>query len=180
MSAATTVPVLPGLRAGHGRSAERAVETWLQVAWLMLAEGRAYVEDLEGGVEQPAMQQAAKLRMVEQLVDIDGRLAGRSPVADAHCLAVGLEYGMQELVDASGAELVEIFALDEGLDGETCRIDDTLVLWQRLLDAFPGELPDRLVAQGQRDMLVTLRGWAELARAAGLDVGLLAPLMKEA
>jgi hypothetical protein len=175
-----TVPVYPGLRAGHGRPTGPTVEIWLQVAWLMLAEGRAYIEDLEGGTTQPEMQQAAKLRMLEQLVDIDNRLAGRSPVADAHCLALGLEYGMQELVAASGSELADIFGLDEEFGGDTCQVADIFLLWQRLLDGYPGELPDRLVAQGQRDMLRTLQTWAALARSAGLDVGLLTPLLKDA
>jgi hypothetical protein len=146
----------------------------------MLAEGRAYVEDLDGGAGQPQMQQAAKLRLLEQLVDIDTRLAGRVAVADAHCLALGLEYGMSELVGATGEQLAQIFGLDEELGGPACRTEDVLVLWERLLDAYPGELPDRLVAQGQRDMLLTLQRWARLARAAGLDVGLLTPFMKDA
>ena len=179
-SAADTVPVYPGLRAGHRRNTAQAVEIWLQVAWLMLAEGRAYIEDLEGGTQQPQMQQAARLRLLEQLADIDNRLAGRVPVADPHCLAVAMEYGLQELLAASGTELIEIFGLTEELGGDTCEVSGIFTLWQRLLDGFPGELPDRLVAQGQRDMLLTLQGWAKLARSAGLDVGLLAPFMKDA
>ncbi|MFI5779559.1 DUF6031 family protein [Nocardia sp. NPDC051570] len=175
-----SVAVYPALRAGHGRATAPAVEIWLQVAWLMLAEGRAYIEDLEGGTSQPHMQQAAKLRMLEQLVDIDNRLAGRSPVADAHCLALALEYGMQDLMDASGVELAEIFGLDEDFGGPACQVEDIIVLWERLLAGFPGELPDRLIAQGQRDMLRTLQDWARLARATGLNVGLLTPFMKDA
>lgn len=180
MSVVEEVPVYPGLRAGHGKDSADAVTTWLVVAWLMLAEGRAYIEDLEGGVAQPQMQQAAKLRMLEQLADIDNRLAGRAPVADAHCLAVALEYGTHELVDASGPELAEIFGLDEEFGGDTCAVDGIFALWRRLLDDYPGELPDRLVAQGHRDMLRTLQDWAALARSAGLDVGLLTPFLKDA
>lgn len=179
-TAAERVPVYPGLRGGHGRGSAETVAVWLPVAWLMLAEGRAYAEDLEGGAAQPQMQQAAKLRFLEQLADIDNRLAGRTPVADAHCLALALEYGTHELVDASGAELAEIFGLDEEFGGDDCAVESVFALWERLLAGFPGELPDRLVAQGQRDMLRTLRVWAELARSAGLDVGLLTPFMKDA
>jgi hypothetical protein len=177
---AATVPVYPGVRAGYGRPAAVAVRSWLEAAWLMLAEGRAYVEDLVGGVAQPQMQQAAKIRLLEQLADVDSRLAGRTPLADAHCLALALEYGMSELADASGEQLAGIFGLHEEFGGDRCMVEPIFVLWERLLDGFPGELPDRLVAQGQRDLLATLRTWASLARAAELDVGLLAPLMKEA
>lgn len=177
---ARSLPVFPSVRAGHGRATAAAVETWIQVAWLMLAEGRAYIEDLEGGTDQPQMQQAAKLRLLEQLTDIDNRLAGRVPAADAHCLALALEYGMQEVVDASGEELIEIFGLTEELGGDSCQTSEVFVLWERLLAAFPGELPDRLVAQGHRDMLQTLRTWAALSRAVQLDVGFLTPFMKEA
>lgn len=177
---AATVPVYPGLRAGHPRPAAEAVESWLQVGWLMLAEGRAYLEDLAGGAEQPQMRQAAKLRLLEQLCDIDNRLAGRAPVDDPHRLAVALEYGFAELADVSGDQLVTVFELTEELGGERCGTDGVVALWQRLLAGFPGELPDRLVAQGQRDLLTTLQMWAELARSVGRDVGLLTPLIKEA
>ncbi|WP_228456464.1 DUF6031 family protein [Streptomyces durbertensis] len=177
---AAELTAFPSVRAGHVMTGPAAVEAWTQAAWLMLAEGRAYIEDLEGGTEQPQMQQAAKLRLLEQLLDIDQRLAGRVPVDDAHCLAVCLEYGMREVVDATGPELAEVFGLDEEFGGESCAVDEIHLLWERLLDAFPGELPDRLVAEGQRDMLLTLRVWADLARAAGLDIGFLAPFMKAA
>ncbi|AEN10089.1 MULTISPECIES: DUF6031 family protein [unclassified Streptomyces] len=177
---AEELTAFPSVRAGHVMAGPQAVEVWVQAAWLMLAEGRAYIEDLEGGTEQPQMQQAAKLRFLEQLLDIDQRLAGRAPVDDAHCLALALEYGMREVVDASGPELAGVFGLYEEFGGGSCAVDEIHVLWERLLEAFPGELPDRLVAEGQRDMLRTLRVWAELARAAGLDIGFLAPLMKAA
>ncbi|MGW2584224.1 DUF6031 family protein [Streptomyces virginiae] len=177
---ANRLTAFPSVRGGHAMPAPQAVEAWVQAAWLMLAEGRAYVEDLEGGAEQPQMQQAAKLRFLEQLLDVDQRLAGRAPVDDAHCLAVALEYGMREVVDSSGPDLIEVFGLAEEFGGDTCRVDEIHVLWERLLEAFPGELPDRLVAEGQRDMLRTLRVWAPLARAARLDIGFLAPFMKAA
>lgn len=177
---ATDVPVYPALRAGHGRRPAAAVEIWLQVAWLVLAEGLAYVEDLEGGREQPQMQQAVKLRFLEQLADVDNRLAGRIPAGDGHQLALVLEYGMSDLVDATGADLAGIFALGQELGGPECDVSGAVTLFDRLYRGFPGELPDRLVAQGQRDLLVTLQTWARLARAVGLDVGLLTPFMKDA
>ncbi|MEU0603841.1 DUF6031 family protein [Streptomyces sp. NPDC006393] len=177
---ARDIAVLPAVRAGHSLPAARAVEAWTTAAWLMLAEGRAYAEDLQGGTAQPQMQQAAKLRFLEQLADIDNRLAGREPVADEHCLAMALEYGLRELVDATGEQLADIFALHEEFGADTCHVDGVFALWERLLEAFPGELPDRLVAEGQRDMLCTLRVWARLARAVGLDIGFLATHMKAA
>ncbi|MEN3584892.1 DUF6031 family protein [Streptomyces sp. ZYX-F-203] len=177
---ADELTAFPSVRAGHVMAGPQSVQVWVQAAWLMLAEGRAYIEDLEGGTEQPQMQQAAKLRLLEQLLDIDQRLAGRVAADDAHCLALALEYGMREVVDATGPRLAEVFGLHEEFGGDSCAVDAVHVLWERLLDAFPGELPDRLVAEGQRDMLRTLRVWAELARTAGLDIGFLAPFMKAA
>ncbi|MGL4175032.1 MAG: DUF6031 family protein [Dermatophilaceae bacterium] len=179
-SPADEITVFPSVRAGHAMPTQAAAEAWVQAAWLMLAEGRAYIEDLHGGVDQPQMQQAAKLRLVEQLLDVDHRLAGRQPVDDAHCLALALEYGMHEVMDVSGPQLAEVFGLDEEFGGDTCRVQDVYVLWNRLLDGFPGELPDRLVAEGQRDMLCTMQVWARLAREAGLDIGFLASSIKAA
>ncbi|MCZ0970607.1 DUF6031 family protein [Streptomyces albulus] len=82
--------------------------------------------------------------------------------------------------NASGPELIEAFGLAEEFGGDTCRVEEIHALWERMLAAFPGELPDRLVAEGQRDMLRTLRVWTRLARSAGLDIGFLAPFMKAA
>ena len=170
----------PGVRAGRGRPPKASVEGWLQAAWLMLAEGRAYVEDIEGGTAQPQMAKVAKLLLLEQLADVDNRLAGRTPVPSAHLLALALEYGLSELADVGGEELAETFRLPEEMGDAGCETDDVRALWHCLLEGFPGELPDRLLAQGQRDLLLAFQGWARLARAAGLDVGLLAPLIKEA
>ncbi|HEV2377836.1 MAG TPA: DUF6031 family protein [Streptosporangiaceae bacterium] len=177
---AQAIPVFPGVRAGHAMAAAPATQAWVQAAWLMLAEGRAYIEDIDGGADQPQMQQAAKLRLLEQLAGIDNRLAGRVPAADAHCLALALEYGTHEIAGASGTDLVDVFGLTEELGGDSCATAGVFVLWERLLSAFPGELPDRLVAQGQRDMLQTLRTWARLSREANLDIGFLTPFMKDA
>jgi hypothetical protein len=177
---AAAIPVYPVLGTGHALTPDAAVEMWLQVGWLMLAEGRAYIEDLEGAEEQPQTQQAVKLRLLEQLSDIDQRLAGRIPAADAHCLALALEYGVHSLMEASGEKLVEVFGLEEEFGGEDSATGAVMQLWERLVDGFPGELPDRLVAQGQRDMLVTFRGWARLGRSVGLDVALLTRFIKEA
>lgn len=177
---AAQVSVYPCLRAGHALATVPAVQVWLTVGWLMIAEGRAYLEDLEGATDQPQTRQAVKLRLLEQLVDIDQRLAGRVPAHDAHCLALGLEYGMHSLIEASGDQLVELFGLDEEFGGDTSRTAAITILWERLLQDFPGELPDRLVAQGQRDMLLTFRRWAALARTHGLDVGLLTRFIKDA
>lgn len=177
---AHTLPVLPSLRAGWALPAERAVQAWIETAWLLLAEGRAYIEDLEGGIGQPQMRQAARLRLLEQLADIDQRLCGRDPSGDAHCLALAMEYGMHSLVSASGRELIEVFGLREEFGADDCAVEAVFVLWERLLAAFPGDLPDRLVAQGQRDLLATVRVWARLARAAGLDIGFLTPFLKDA
>jgi hypothetical protein len=180
MTDVSSLRMYPGVLAGHGRPPHQAITAWLQVAWLMLAEGRAYAEDLVGGQQQPQMQQAARLRFLEQLADVDNRLAGRVPVADGHCLAVALEHGLSELAVLTPDDVVDVFGLDEEFGGLTCDVSDSLALWQRLEAEFPGELPDRLVAQGQRDMLLTLRTWAALARSVGLDVGLLTPLLKDA
>jgi hypothetical protein len=177
--AAADITVYPALRAGYGRPGASCAELWIQVAWLMLAEGRAYAEDLAASDAEPAMSQVAKLRLLEQLTDIDSRLAGRVPAADPHCLALALEYGLHELMDASGDDLAAVFALTEEFGGDRSTTAGVFTLWKRLLDRFPGELPDRLVAQGQRDLLVTVRRWGQLAESVGLDIGLLAPFMKD-
>jgi len=174
------IRLFPEIQAGLPRDEKSSVEQWVIVAWLMAAEGRAYAEDLRGGGAQPQMQQAAKLRLLEVLSDVDTRLSGRRAPADPHCLALALEYGLHHLIDASGTELIDVFGLGEEFGGESCEVAGVLSLWESLVRAFPGVLPDRLVAQGQRDMLRTFRTWADLCRSVGLDVGLLGRYLKDA
>ncbi|MEV0174399.1 DUF6031 family protein [Streptomyces sp. NPDC050803] len=173
------VRLFPSARSGRGLPAAQAVEAWATAAWLLAVEGRAYLEDLEGGADQPLLRRAVRIKLLELLYDIDTRLAGAVPVAEEHQLALALEYGLHDLAGLDGDRLAEVFALAADDEGDT---GDGLVpqLWERLCAAFPGELPDPLQASGQREILRALRNWSKLCTAAGTDAAFLEPFLKDA
>ncbi|MFJ8332021.1 DUF6031 family protein [Streptomyces sp. NPDC094437] len=170
----------PGVRAGRGLPPEAAVQAWATVAWLMSVDGRAYVEDLDGGVDQPQLRQIVKLRLLELLSEMDTRLTGAEPAGEGHQLALALEYGLHEVCHASGAELAQLFALDEEFGGEEADESGVRALWEGLCEAFPGTIPDPLVASGQSEVLRALRDWSKLCTAAGTDAAFLEPFLKDA
>ncbi|KPI03539.1 hypothetical protein OK074_4906 [Actinobacteria bacterium OK074] len=178
------VRLFPSARSGRGLPAATAVEAWATAAWLLAVEGRAYLEDLEGGTDQPLLRRAVRIKLLELLYDIDTRLAGAVPVAEEHQLALALEYGLHDLAALDGDRLAEVFALatDKDADAAEDESSDGLVplLWERLCAAFPGELPDPLLASGQREILRALRNWSKLCTAAGTDAAFLEPFLKDA
>ena len=172
--------LFPGVRAGRGLPPEAAVRAWATVAWLMSVDGRAYVEDLDGGVEQPQLRQVVKLRLLELLSEMDTRLTGAEPAAEGHQLALALEYGLHEVCQATGPELAQLFALEQEFGGEDTDDAGVRELWDGLCEAFPGQIPDPLVASGQSEVLRALRDWSKLCTAAGTDAAFLEPFLKDA
>ncbi|MFF8642017.1 DUF6031 family protein [Streptomyces sp. NPDC015345] len=177
------VRLFPSARSGRGLPAARAVEAWATAAWLLAVEGRAYLEDLEGGTDQPQLRRVVRVKLLELLLDIDTRLSGAVPVAEEHQLALALEYGLHDLADLEGPSLIEVFALADDADhADAAAPGDGEVprLWERLCAEFPGELPDPLQASGQREILRALRNWSKLCTAAGTDAAFLEPFLKDA
>lgn len=153
--------------------AERAIEGWMTAAWLLAVEARALLEDHEGGAHQPALRRVVAGRLVEALVRVDAHMRGCADPPDEHQLALGLEHGLQAPLAAAPARLLELLAGDDA-DAAVVR------LWDDVLTAFPGELPDPLQASGQGEMLRALRAWSRACAAAGVDAGFLEPLLKDA
>jgi hypothetical protein len=175
-----SIRLFPSARSGRGLPAGQAVEAWATAAWLLAVEGRAYLEDLEGGAEQPQLRHVVRLKLLELLLDIDTRLSGAVPVAEEHRLALALEYGLHDLAELDGDQLARMFALDQGLESEVPGDGLVRELWQLLCAAFPGELPDPLQPSGQREIILALRYWSKLCTAAGTDASFLEPFLKEA
>lgn len=172
--------LFPGVRAGRGLPPEAAVRAWATTAWLMSVDGRAYVEDLDGGADQPQLRQVVKLRLLELLCEIDTRLTGAEPAGEGHQLALALEYGLHEVCSAGGPELAQLFDLDQEFGGDLADDAGVRDLWNALCEAFPGQIPDPLVASGQSEVLRALRDWSKLCTAAGTDAAFLEPFLKDA
>jgi hypothetical protein len=172
--------ILPALRTGRTLPAGAAVRTWATVGWLLSVEGRAYIEDLAGGVLQPEMRRLVLLRLLELLAEVDARLGGRPDVVAEHQLALAWEYGLHEVLDAGGTAVSALFGLDDPLGAPDEAVTRVVALWERLCAAFPGELPDPLVPEGQAQILRALRSWSKLAAATQTDASFLEPFLKDA
>lgn len=165
---------------GRARDPVAVVEAWTTVAWLLAVEGRAYLEDIEGGGRQPQMLAVVKLRMLELLADLDARLAGSCPPAEDHLLALALEYGVDEMIRLDGPQLLECLDLRDGLLDEHGDPEGIRRLFQRLLDDFPGELPNPLVPAGQGEVLAAMQTWSRLGAELGIDISHLRGFMEDA
>jgi hypothetical protein len=172
--------VLPVLRTGRTMPAGAAVRTWATVGWLLSVEGRAYIEDVEGGVRQPEMRRLVLLRLLELLAEVDARLGGRHDIVGEHQLALAWEYGLHEVLDADGTAISDLFGLDDPLGSPDEAVTRVVTLWEQLCAAFPGELPDPLVPEGQGQILRALRSWSKLAAATHIDASFLEPFLKDA
>ena len=170
----------PRARGGSTRDAAAAAEAWTTVAWLLAVEGRAYLEDIEGGVEQPQMRVVVKLRLLELLADLDARLAGSRPPAEDHLLALALEYGLVEAIRLDGAQLIECVDLRDSLLDDQGTDEGIRRLFQALLDDFPGRLPNPLVPAGQGEVLRAMRTWSKLGAELGIDISYLRGFMEDA
>jgi hypothetical protein len=176
---AGSASLYPTARGGRGLPGHRAVEAWATAAWSLSVEGRAFLEDLDGGGDQPELRQMVRIRLLELLIDVDTALAGWAPVEEGHQLALALEYGLGNLAVLDGPELITVFALDQAT-GDQAEDAGVRALWDRLCQEFPGELPNPLLASGQRQILQALRSWSKLCAAVGADAGFLEPLLKNA
>lgn len=170
----------PRARGGRTRDAAATAEAWTTVAWLLAVEGRAYLEDIEGGAEQPQMRVVVKLRLLELLADLDARLAGARPPGEDHLLSLALEYGLDEAIRLDGAELIDCVDLCDSLLDEQGTDEGVQRLFQALIDDFPGELPDPLVPAGQGEVLRAMRTWSKLGAELGIDISYLRGFMEEA
>lgn len=177
---APDIRFLPGLAAGWARTGGQAVEDWVTVGWLLAVEGRAFIEDLHGGTEQPELQFGVALRLLELLAEVDARLAAARPVDTVHGLAVALEFGLREVATMAPADVAETFGVSSGLRPEVGCTEAIDTFWDALLDAFPGHVPDPLLPSGQGEMIRALRNWSKAATAVGRDAGFLEPFLKDA
>lgn len=170
---------LPAARRGEARPAA-AVEAWVTAGWLMAVELRAYLEDLDGGAEQPAMQAVVMLRVLELLTQIDSLLGGARMVAEEHALARALEHGLSDVARLDPAAVARCFRIGDALSPDAADPTAVRALCEELLSAFPGAVPDPLVADGQGATLRALRDWSRLSAVAEIDPSFLEPFLKEA
>ncbi|MBI0330004.1 DUF6031 family protein [Burkholderia plantarii] len=180
----TSAPIrwFPKLAAGQLRPAATLAETLASVAWLLMTELQAYLEDLEGAADTPDVVDVLRIKIAELLLDVDYRLSGAVAPDELHAFALCAEYGLSEVAMLPGAEAVRRLgggaacdAHDEHDGHGAAALIDTL---QAALAAFPGELFNPLLPGTQGQVLRTLRAWDKLCRLTGQDASFLAPLMR--
>ncbi|AJK49049.1 DUF6031 family protein [Burkholderia plantarii] len=166
----------PKLAAGQLRPGATLAETLASVAWLLMTELQAYIEDLEGAADTPDVVDVLRIKIAELLLDIDYRLSGAIAPDELHGFALCAEYGLSEVAMLPGAEAVRRLGGGAAHDGhDAAALIDTL---RAALAAFPGELFNPLLPGTQGQVLRTLRAWDKLCRLTGQDASFLAPLMR--
>lgn len=202
----TAVPTrwFPRLAAGYRFDAASQAETLASVAWLLMTELHAYIEDLEGAADTDDVVDVLRLKLAELLTDLDCRLSGASTPDELHQFPLLIEYGLTQVTYSSGADTAQWmgFGTYRGManaenaanaaninDMQDDAPQDTLsepqsegarliALFNTVLAAFPGTLFNPLLPGTQGQVLRTLRAWDKLCRLAGRDAAFLVPLMK--
>ncbi|MCF5803880.1 MULTISPECIES: DUF6031 family protein [Pseudomonas syringae group] len=169
----------PRLGGGYSYPAAEQVEKLISVAWLLMTELEAYLEDLEGAKAEPRVIDALRIKLAELMVDIDCRLAGADTPSELHQFALFTEYGLSDVIAHSGETAIDWLGIPKNVtveeDYEAGRLID---LFREVLDAFPGKLFNPLLPGTQGQVLRTLRDWDRSCRLAGRDAAFLAPLMR--
>lgn len=172
---AADVSWFPNLTAGLPAPAHSHVEAIITTAWKLAIDGRALIEDFEGGADQPDLVVALKLKLVDLLMELDLNLRGVDNIEEDHLLPLALQRGLSEIAALDGAELIAAIGLDAEHQPDCRPVNE---LWESLLAAFPGELPNPLLADGQGPLLRALRSWSKLCRLGKIDDAFLTKLVK--
>ncbi len=172
---ASPISWFPNLSGGLPFPADTHVEALVTAAWMLAIDGRALIEDFEGGAEEPFLIDTLKFKLIEFLLDIDLTLRGVTNIDEDHLLPLALERGLSEVARLDGAGLAAAVGLDADDDCPSQRIHD---LWSELLAAFPAEVPNPLLADGQGPLLRALRNWSKLCRAAEVTETFLTKLIR--
>jgi hypothetical protein len=167
----------PWLQSGLVWPAAEHARQLISVAWLIMTEGFAYVEDIQGAGESLDLLEVARLRFTELLLEMDVCFSGAMRLGNIHHLAFAVEYGLTNIADLNGPELVAALALAEPADPprHQAQVEN---FFSALVAAFPGDLDNALLPQNQGRVLRALRMWEKLCRAAGTEPAFLSPLMR--
>jgi hypothetical protein len=174
-SPVTEISWFPNLEAGLPAPALSHVEAFITTAWKLVIDGRALVEDFEGGAGQPDLVACLRLKLIDLLMELDLELRGVNDMNEDHLLPLALQRGLSEVALLDGPALVAAVGLDADCHEAREHIDK---LWERLLAAFPGELPNPLLSDGQGPLLRALRNWSKLCRLGQVDDAFLTKLVK--
>ena len=147
----------------------------IAVAWLLLIDGNALLEDFEGAVGEQDLIDLLKVRLIELFVEIDLTLEGAGEIDDIHFLPLALDHGLHAMAHLEGGALCDLVAPGLHEQDPHARLQ---AIWDAVLAAFPGEVPNPLLADGQGDVLRALQNWSRLCRAADVDDGFLVPLVQ--
>jgi hypothetical protein len=164
----------PNIAAGLARPTEPHLRSLITLAWKLAIDGRALIEDMEGALDEPQLMAVLKFKYLELLLDLDLDLGGFSPLGEEHLLPLALERGLCEVARCDGSALAERVLGDPQSTSATSVMSN----WNGLLAAFPGEIPNPLLADGQGPLLRSLRNWSKLCRQCGIDEQFLTPLIK--
>lgn len=167
------------IKMGRQKELSRYIYILSRIAFKMAIDGRAFIEDVKGGTDQPDYLKILKWRILELLSEFDQILSDSEVCDEIHYSALALEYGFSEILNLSGNEIIDLFKLNDPIDKSIVETKEILKLWEIILDEFPGEIPDPLIPHGQSDLLKALKYWDKICSIANVDRTFLKDMLKE-
>jgi hypothetical protein len=149
------------------------------VAFMLTVDGKAFVEDIVGGADQPQYLKILKWRLFELLSEIDFLLSGYEMSDPIHYGAMSLEYGLREILPLNTAEIVDVFQFNEKFENDQVNLDNVFNIWERIIAQFPGKLPEAMLQEGQDELLLAIKNWSRIYARADLNTDYLKKLLDE-
>jgi hypothetical protein len=167
----------PRFTAGYKKRLE--IASLATFVFKLSIDARAFLEDMDGGKDQPDYLKVLKLRLLELLLEVELVFSGIEPVEDYHHAALALEYGIGQVAHIDGKSLRSIFELFDSLDGEEVSTKGVRDFWNRLIAECPGIVPNPLDPKGQRELINALRNWDKMCTLSGVNADFIKDLMRE-
>jgi hypothetical protein len=169
----------PKIKAGYKRPVQNEIYALATFAFKLAVDVRAFLEDMEGAGQHPHYMKTLKLRLLEMLYELQLVISSAGPMEELHFAALALEYGVPDITLLDGPGLIEIFRLWDDLESEDVDISGVMGFFARILEEFPGEIPDPLIPSGQSILLKALRNWDKICQAEQVDAKFIEDLLKE-
>ena len=162
-----------------GGDLSKHVKKMTTAAFMLTVDGKAFIEDMVGGHDQPQYLKILKWRLFELLAEID-LLLSDSEVADPiHCGAISLEYGLKELIHMGSHEIMDSFQLNEKFEDEQVDLEQVFGLWEIIVERFPGRLPEAMEQEGQDELLLAIKNWSRICSRADMDTSYLKKMLND-
>ena len=167
--------LFPYIKHGWVFNSKESIKSYITAIWKLTIDGRALLEDIQGGRQQPPLQQVLVIRFFELLYELETDLC-QQDIDAIHFYSLFLENGVSFICNLTPERAEAAGLFDSDIVNATNNVE---AIWESLLNTYPANIPNPLLAEQQFETLKLLRLWDKVCRAYDIDVLFLKKLMSE-